>query len=154
MFVLTEDSEILNLAQCIKIAVVGNEINAYAPTSDFLRGANRVARFDTDVEAGYAHFELFKALKAGKRTWDPYAIKPLSTVWDKIGKHFQGTDIPNELTGRAHISAFSLDTITITYDSQINRLLDKETLAEYQEIVGKKLRELLGDTCIKVKWTC
>lgn len=153
MFVPTESSEILNLAQCIKIAVVGNEINAYAPTSDFLRGAHQVARFHTAVEAGYAHFELFKALKAGKRTWDPYALKPLSTIWNNIETHFQGTDIPNGLTSRAHISAFDLDTVTITYDSQINRLLGKEALTEYQKIVGKQLQELLGDTGIDVEWT-
>ncbi len=154
MFVLTDDSEILNLAQCLKIVVEGNEIYAYTPVSDSLRSKNLVASFDTEAEAGYAYFELFKALKAGKRTWDPNTIKSLSMVWDKIGEHFQGPDIPNGLTDRARISAFSLDTITITYDSQINRLLDKETLAEYQKIVGKKLQELLVDTCIEVKWAC
>ncbi len=154
MFVLTEDSEILNLAQCLKIVVAGNEIYAYTAVSDSLRQRNLIARFETEVQTGYAYFELFKALKAGKRVWDPYALKPLSALWDKIGEHFQGTDIPNGLTDRARISAFSLDTITITYDSQINRLLDKETLAEYQKIVGKKLQELLGDTCIEVKWAC
>lgn len=153
MFVLTDDSEILNLAQCLKIVVEGNEIYAYTVVSDSLRQRNLIARFETEVQTGYAYFELFKALKAGKRVWDPYALKPLSALWNKIEKHFSDSNVPNELIGRACITAFSLDTITITYDSQINRLLDKETLAEYQKIVGKKLQELLGDTCIEVKWT-
>ena len=65
MFVLTENYEILNLTQCIKIVVKNNEINAYAPVSDSPRGTHLVARFDTEVEAGYAYFELFKSLKAG-----------------------------------------------------------------------------------------
>ena len=63
MFVLTKDCEILNLAQCIKIVMIKNEINAYAPVSDSPRSTNLVARFDTEVEAGYAYFELFKSLR-------------------------------------------------------------------------------------------
>lgn len=39
MFVLTEDCEILNLAQCIKIVVIRTEINAYASVSDSPRGS-------------------------------------------------------------------------------------------------------------------
>ena len=49
MFVLTKDCEILNLAQCIKIVVRKNKINAYAPVSDSPRSTNLVARFDTDL---------------------------------------------------------------------------------------------------------
>ncbi|MDE0399262.1 MAG: hypothetical protein OXL96_15810 [Candidatus Poribacteria bacterium] len=152
MFVLTEDCEILNLAQCIKIVVIGHEINAYAPMNGSPRSTNLVACFDTEVEAGYAYFELFKSLKAGKRTWDPYAIKPLSALWDKIDKHFDNSDVPRELTGRAQISAFRVDKVTITYDSEVNRHLGKKAIAESQKKVSKKLRELLGDSSIEVKW--
>ncbi|MXV85215.1 hypothetical protein F4Z98_17820 [Candidatus Poribacteria bacterium] len=153
MFVLTEDCEILNLAQCIKIVVEGNRINAYAPMSGYPRSTNLIACFDTEVEAGYAYFELFKSLKAGKRTWDPYAIKPLSTVWDKIDKHFDNSDVPCGLTDRAQISAFRLDQVTITYESEVNRRFGKEAIAGYQKRVVRKLRELLGDTMIEVEWT-
>lgn len=148
MFVLTEDSEILNLAQCLKIVVERNDIYAYTSVSDSLRSKNLVARFETEVEAGYAYFELFKALKAGKRTWDPYAIKPLSKVWDEIGKHFENSDVPNELTKRAVISTFHLGTITITHTYK-----SKQVPAEHTEKVERKLQELLGDTSIKVEWT-
>ena len=154
MFVLTEDYEILNLAQCIKIVVIQNEINAYAPVSEYSRGKNLVARFDTEVEAGYAYFELFKSLKAGKRVWEPYTIKPLSTLWDKIDKHFDNADVPYGLTGGAQISAFDLDKVTIAYDSEVNRHLGKNVIAESQKKVVKKLRELLGDSSIEVEWTC
>ncbi len=154
MFVLTEDCEILNLAQCIKIAVMGKEINAYAPANDALGRAYLIARFDTEVEAGYAHFELFKALKAGERAWDPYTLKPLSTLWDKVDKHFNSTQVPKGLTRAAHISTFHLDKVIITYDSQMNGLLGKESVANHQEKIAKKLRELLGDTSIEVEWTC
>jgi len=153
MFVLTEDCEILNLAQCIKIVVRKNEINAYAPANDSFGRTNLVARFDTEVEAGYAYFELFKALKAGKRAWDPYTIKPLSTLWHKIDKHFDNSDVPCGLTGGAQISAFSLDKITITYDPEVNRHLSKKAIAESQKKVVRKLRELLGDSFIEVEWT-
>ena len=154
MFVLTEDYEILNLAQCIKIVVEKNEINAYAPVSEYSRGTNLVARFDTEVEAGYAYFELFKSLKAGKRVWDPYTIKPLSTLWNKVEKHFDNTDVPDGLTRRAKISAFHLDKVTIAYDSEVNRHLGKKAIAESQKKVVRKLRELLGDSSIEVEWTC
>ena len=154
MFVLTEDCEILNLAQCIKFVVIRNEIKAYAPANDALGRAYLVARFDTEVEAGYACFELFKALKAGKREWDPYTLKPLSTVWDKIGKHFYSSDVPKGLTLRSHISAFRLDKVTITYDSQMDRHLGKESVAEYKKKIAEKLKELLGDSFIEVEWTC
>ena len=154
MFVLTEECEILNLAQCIKIVVMGKEIKAYAPANDALGRAYLVARFDREVEAGYACFELFKALKAGKRTWDPYTLKPLSTVWDEIDKHFDNSDVPKGLTSRSHISAFRLDKVTITYDSQMNRHLGQESITEYQEKIAEKLRELLGDTSLEVEWTC
>ncbi len=154
MFVRTEECEILNLAQCIKIVVMGKEIKAYAPVSDSPRSTNLVARFDTEVEAGYAHFELFKALKAGERAWDPYTLKPLSTVWDKIDKHFDNSDVPKGLTSRCHISAFRLDKVTITYDSQMNRHLGQEAIAEHQKKIAMKLREFLGDTSIEVEWTC
>ena len=154
MFVLTEDCEILNLAQCIKIVVIKNEINAYAPVSDYARGKNLVARFDTEVEAGYAYFELFKSLKAGRRVWDPYTIKPLSTLWDKIDKHFDNSDVPYGLTGGAQISAFHLDKVTIACDSEVNRHLGKKAIAESQKKVVNKLRELLGDSSIEVEWTC
>ena len=153
MFVLTEDCEILNLAQCIKIVVIRNEIKAYTPVIDSPRSTNLVARFDTEVEAGYAYFELFKSLKAGKRVWGPYTIKPLSTLWDKIDKHFDNNDVPYGLTGGAQISAFGLDKITITYDAAVNRHLGKKAIAESQKKVAKKLRELLGDTFIEVEWT-
>ena len=153
MFVRTEECEILNLAQCIKIVVMGKEIKAYAPVSDSPRSTNLVARFDTEVEAGYAYFELFKALKAGKRTWNPDTLKPLSTLWDKIGKHFDPSDVPKGLTSRCHISAFRLDTVTVTYDSQLNCLLGQESIANHQEKIAEKLRELLGDTSIEVEWT-
>jgi len=153
MYVLTEDCEILNLAQCIKIVVEGNQINAYAPMSGSLRSTNLVARFDTEVEAGYAYFELFKSLKAGKRVWDPYTIEPLSTLWDKIDKHFDNNEVHRGLTGRARISAFRLDKVTITYDSEVNRHLGKKILAECQKKVVRKLRELLGDSFIEVEWT-
>ncbi|RKU07822.1 hypothetical protein C6503_24165 [Candidatus Poribacteria bacterium] len=153
MFVLTEDYEILNLAQCIKIVVMGNEITAYAAGGDFPMRTNLVARFDTEVEAGYAYFELFKSLKAGKRVWDPYTIKTLSTLWDKIDKHFDNNDVPYGLTGGAQISAFRLDKVTITYDSEVNRRLGKKIIAESQKKVVKKLRELLGDSFIEVEWT-
>lgn len=133
MFVLTKDCEILNLAQCIKIVVIRNEINAYAPVSDSPRSTNLVARFDTEVEAGYAYFELFKSLKAGKRVWDPYTLKPLSTLWDKIDKHFDNGDVPNGLTAGAQVSAFRLDKVTITYDPQVNRLLGEKAIAECQK---------------------
>ncbi len=114
MFVRTEECEILNLAQCIKIVVMGKEIKAYAPVSDSPRSTNLVAHFDTEVEAGYAHFELFKALKAGERTWNPDTLKPLSTVWEEIDKHFLGSGVPTGLTRRSHISTFRLDKVTIT----------------------------------------
>ena len=153
MFVLTEDCEILNLAQCLKIVVVRNEINAYTAVSGSPRSTNRVARFDTEVEAGYAYFELFKSLKAGKRVWDPYTLKPLSTLWNKIDKHFDNGDIPYGLTGGAQISAFRLDKVTITYDSEVNHHLGKKVIAESQKKVARKLRELLGDTFIEVEWT-
>ena len=153
MFVRTEECEILNLAQCIKIVVMGKEIKAYAPVSDSPRSTNLVARFDTEVEAGYAHFELFKSLKAGKREWEPYTLKPLSTVWEEIDKHFDGTDVSKGLTSRCHISAFRLDKVTITYNSQMNRLLGKELVANHQEKIAMKLRELLGDTSLEVEWT-
>ena len=153
MFVLTEDCEILNLAQCIKIVVIRNEIKAYNAVNDSPMRTNLVARFDTEVEAGYAYFELFKSLKAGKRTWDPYTIKPLSTLWDKIDKHFDNNDVPYGLTGGAQISAFGLDKITITYDAALNRHLGKKAIAESQKKVVRKLRELLGDTFIEVEWT-
>ena len=152
MFVLTKDCEILNLAQCIKIVVIRHEIKAYAPVSDSPRSTNLVARFDTEVEAGYAYFELFKSLKAGKRAWDPYTIKPLSSLWDKIDKHFDNSDVPYGLTGDAKISAFRLDEVTITYDPQVNRLLGKKAIAECQRKVVKKLQELLDDSFIEVKW--
>ena len=153
MFVLTEDCEILNLAQCIKIVVIRNEIKAYAAANDSFGRANLVARFDTEVEAGYAYFELFKSLKAGKRVWDPYTIKSLSTLWDKVDKHFDNNDVPYGLTGGAQISAFRLDKVTITYDSEVNRHFGKKTIAEYQKKVVRKLRELLGDSFIEVEWT-
>lgn len=153
MFVLTEDCEILNLAQCIKIVVIRNEIKAYNAVNDSPMWTNLVARFDTEVEAGYAYFELFKSLKAGKRVWDPYTLKPLSTLWDKIDKHFDNGDVPNGLTAGAQISAFRLDKVTITYDPQVKRLLGKKAIAECQRKVTKKLRELLGDTFIEVEWT-
>ena len=148
MFVLNENSELLNLAQCLKIVVERNDIYAYTSVSDSLRSKNLVARFETEVEAGYAYFELFKALKSGKRTWDPYAIKSLSTVWDKVGKHFENSDVPNGLTAGAQISAFDLDTITITYDYE-----NKKAPAAHQKRVARKLKELLGDTSIEVEWT-
>ena len=153
MFVLTENCEILNLAQCIKIVVIKNEINAYDLGGYSPRSTNLVARFDTEVEAGYAYFELFKSLKAGKRAWDPYAIKPLSTLWNKIDKHFDNNDVPYGLTGGAQISAFGLDQITITYDAGVNRQLGKKAIAESQKKVVRKLRELLGDSFIEVEWT-
>ena len=153
MFVLTEDCEILNLAQCIKIVVRGKEINTYAPANDAQGRAYLIARFDTEVEAGYACFELFKALKAGERTWDPDTLKPLSTVWEEIGKHFNNSDVRKDLTVGAHISAFRLDKVTITYNSQLNRLLGKEAIAEHQKKIAEKLRELLGDLDIEVEWT-
>ena len=153
MFVITKDCEILNLAQCIKIVVIRNQINAYAPVSDSPRSTNLVARFDTEVEAGYAYFELFKSLKAGKRAWDPYTLKPLSTLWDKIDKHFDNSDVPYGLTGGAQISAFRLDKVTITYDSEVNRQLGKKVIAESQKKVVRQLRELLGDSFIEVEWT-
>ena len=153
MFVLTEDCEILNLAQCIKISVIKHEIKAYAPANDSFGRANLVAHFDTEVEAGYAYFELFKSLKAGKRVWDPYTIKPLSTLWDKIDKHFDNADVPYGLTGGAQISAFRLDEVTITYDSEVDRCLGRKVIAESQKKVVRKLRDLLGDSGIEVKWT-
>lgn len=154
MFVLTEDCELLNLAQCIKNAVMGKEINAYAPANDVLGRAYLIARFDTEVVAGYAYFELFKALKAGKRTWDPDTLKPLSTVWEEIDKHFLDSSAPMRLTRLSDISAFRLDKIIITYDSILNSLFSQESIAEYQEIFDEKLRELLGDTSLDVEWTC
>ena len=153
MFVLTEDCEILNLAQCIKIVVRGKEINTYAPANDAQGRAYLIARFDTEVEAGYACFELFKALKAGEKTWNPDTLKPLSTVWEEIGKHFNNSNVPKGLTLRSHISAFRLDKVTITYDSQMNGLLGKESIAEHQKKIAEKLRELLGDLDIEVEWT-
>ena len=153
MFVIIEDCEILNLAQCIKIVVIRNEIKAYAPVIDSPMRSNLVARFDTEVEAGYAYFELFKSLKAGKRAWDPYTLKPLSTVWDKIDKHFDSDNVYFGLTGGAQISAFRLDEVTITYDRQVNRLLGDKAITECQKRVAKKLQELLGDASIEVKWT-
>ena len=152
MFVLTEDCEILNLAQCLKIVVIRNEIKAYT-TASYPPQANLIASFETEVEAGYAHFELFKALKAGKRTWDPETLKPLSTLWDKIDKHFDNGDVPNGLTAGAQISAFRLDKVTITHDPQVNRLLGKKAIAEGQRKVVRKLRELLDDSFIEVEWT-
>ena len=152
MFVLTEDCEILNLVQCIKIVVIRNEIKAYTPAIDSPRSTNLVARFDTEVEAGYAYFELFKSLKAGKRAWDPHTLKPLSTLWDKIDKHFGNTDVPYALAGGAQISAFGVDKVTIKYDSEA-RSFRKKAIAESQKKVAKKLRELLGDTFIEVEWT-
>ena len=152
MFVINEDCEILNLAQCIKIVVIKSEIKAYAPVWDSGRSTHLIAKFDTEVEAGYAYFDLYKSLKAGKRTWDPYAIKPLSTVWDKIGKFFPNADVPYELTQRAAISAFSLDKVTITYEAAVNRHHNQKTVAERQKKVARKLRELLGDLSIEVEW--
>lgn len=153
MFVLTEDSEILNLAQCLKIVVERNDIYAYTSVSDSLRNKNLVARFETEADAGYVCFELFKALKAGKRAWDPETIKPLRALWDKVGKNFDNNDVPNGLTTRAHISAFDFDTVTITYDSQVNRHQSKKTTTAQQKRVARKLKELLGDTHIEVEWT-
>ena len=153
MFVLTKDCEILNLAQCIKIVVRGKEINAYAPANDAQGRTYLIARFDTEVEAGYAYFELFKALKAGKRTWNPYPLTPLSTVWEEIEKHFDYSDVPKELTRRACISAFRLDKVTIRYDPQLYGGNGKESIAEHQKKVARKLRELLGDTSLEVEWT-
>lgn len=75
MFVLTEDSEILNLAQCLKIVVAGNDIYAYTAVSDSLRNKNLVARFETEADARHAYSELFKALETGKRTWDLRVLK-------------------------------------------------------------------------------
>ena len=150
MFVLTEDCEILNIAQCIKIVVIGKEIKAYAPVSDSPRSTNLVARFDTEVEAGYACFELFKALKVGEWEWDP---KPLSTVWDNFCEDFDNSDVPKELTRRACISAFRLDKVTITYDSQVYRCSGKEAIAEHQKKVARKLQVFLGDTSLEVEWT-
>ncbi len=48
MFVIIEDCEILNIAQCIKIVVIRNEIKAYAPVIDSPMRSNLVARFDTE----------------------------------------------------------------------------------------------------------
>lgn len=152
MFVINEDCEILNLAQCIKIVVIKSEIKAYAPVWDSGRSTHLVAKFDTEVEAGYAYFDLYKSLKAGKRTWDPYAIKPPSTLWDKIAKFFPDDDIPYELTQRAVISAFSLDKVTITYPAAANRHFSEKTVAKCQKKVARKLRELLGDSSIEVEW--
>ena len=152
MFVITEDYEILNLAQCIKIVVVRNEIDAYTAVSGSPRSRNRLASFDTEVEAGYAYFELFKALKAGKRTWDPDTLKPLSTLWDKIDKHFDNTDVPYGLIGDAEIIAFNLDTVTIKCGSQAQSLREN-TLIGFQKRIAKKLKEILGDKFIEVEWT-
>ena len=49
MFVINEDCEILNLAQCIKIVVIKSEIKAYAPVWDSARSTHLIAKFDTDV---------------------------------------------------------------------------------------------------------
>ena len=152
MFVITENYEILNLSQCLKIVVIRNEIKANT-TASYPPESNLIASFDTEVEAGYAYFELFKALKTGKRTWDPDTLKPLSTLWDKVEKHLNNSDVPNGLTTGAHISAFHLDKITITYESQVNNLLRKNTIAKYQKSVAQKLQELLGDTSIDIEWT-
>ena len=151
MFVLTDECEILNLAQCIKIVVIKNEIKAYT-TASYPQETNLIASFNTEVDAGYAYFELFKALKAGKRTWDPDTLKTLSTLWDKIDNHFEKTDMPDALTRGAEIIAFSLDTVTIKHDSQARRLY-KEARTEFEKKVAKKLQELLGDKFIEVKWT-
>ena len=155
MFVLNEDYEILNLAQCIKIVVIGNEIKAYT-TASYPPETNLIASFETEVEAGYAYFELFKALKAGKRTWDPDTIKPLSTLWDKIDEHLETSDdVPEDeyiLTSGAKISAFSLDTVTIKHDVRARSLYEKYR-TKIEKKVAKKLQELLGDEFIEVKWT-
>lgn len=148
MFVITENYEILNLTQCIKIVVIRKEIKAYTTSS----ATNLIATFETEVDAGYAYFELFKALKAGKRTWDPDTIKPLSALWDKVEKHFDDTGDLYEFTGNAEISAFHLDQVTIKYDAKASDHLRQNTIAKYQKAVGKKLRELLGDTSIEVEW--
>ena len=149
MFVITENYEILNLTQCIKIVVIRKEIKAYTTSS----ATNLIATFETEVDAGYAYFELFKALKAGKRTWDPDTIKPLSALWDKVEKHFDDTGDLYEFTGNAEISAFHLDQVTIEYDAKASDHLRQNTIAKYQKAVAQKLRELLGDTSIEVEWT-
>ena len=152
MFVLTEDSEILNLAQCIKIVVIRKEIKANT-TASYPPETNLIASFENEVDAGYACFELFKALKAGERTWDPRRIKPLSDLWDKVEKHFEKTGALYEFTGDAKISAFRLDQVTIKYDAEASDHLRQNTIAKYQKEITKKLRELLGDTSIDVEWT-
>lgn len=151
MFVITEDYEILNLAQCLKIVVIRNEIKAYTSAS-YPPETNLIASFETEVEAGYAYFELFKALKAGERTWDPDTLKTLSTLWDKIEKHFENSEVHYRLTSGAQIIAFSLDTVTIKCDYEARRL-HKEIRTEFQKRVAKKLQELLDDKFIEVKWT-
>lgn len=149
MFVLNENSELLNLAQCLKIVVERNEIYAYTSVSDSPSRKNLVARFETEADARYAYFELFKALKSGKRTWDPYpyAIKSLSTVWDKVGKHFENSEVPEGLTARANISTFHLGTITITHTYG-----SRQVPLDHHKTVESKLQELLGDSSIKVEW--
>lgn len=152
MFVTTKDCEILNLTQCIKIVVMRNEIRAYAPVVDSPISTNLVASFDTAVEAGYALHDLYKSLRSGKTTWDPYTIKPLYTLWDKIDNSFDNKDVPYGLKGGAKISAFSLDKVTIAYDPEVKRHLGKKTIAECQKKVARKLQELLGDASIKIEW--
>ena len=147
MFVLTENCDILNLAQCIKIVVIRKEIKASTAAS-YPQESNLIASFETEVEAGYAHFELFKALKAGKRTWDPRTIEPLSALWDKVEKHFYSTKVPSDLTGDAKIIAFSLDKVTIECGSEYHL-----SSIKHQKEIAKKLRELLGDKFIEVEWT-
>lgn len=152
MFVLTENCEILNLAQCIKIIVIRKEISAHTSAS-YPPQTNLIASFDTEVEAGYAYFELFKALKTNKRTWDPRTIKPLSDLWDKVEKHFEKTGELYTFTSYAQISTFRLDQVTIKYDAEFNQHLRKNTITKYQKEVSKKLRELLGDASIAIEWT-
>ena len=147
MFVLTENVEILNLAQCIKIVVIRNEIKANT-TASYPPETNLIASFENEVDAGYACFELFKALKAGKRTWDPRTIKPLSDLWDKVEKHFYSTEVPPDLTGDAKIIAFSLDKVTIECGSEYHL-----SSIKHQKKVEKKLHELLDHTLIEIEWT-
>ena len=68
MFAITGHGKLVNLAQCISIELSGYNIEVYVPSDVDDRYPERLANFLSPVEAGYAFYDLFRSLNAGKTT--------------------------------------------------------------------------------------
>lgn len=165
MLVIASASELLNLSLYGKIYVATNEIRVSTsmvdtptPEADTPEPSILVAKYDNNIDAGYAHFKLFSSFLKGDRVWNPKCVKRVSFLWEKLQKSFNemqkdanGSKLEEmndvvALIRESEISAFDLYQITIGYKAYMrhNDYPSGDRLENAKNTVEKKLREDFG----------